>query len=358
MNLQRSVGLGLALLFAPHAAAQSVYIDFAGATPPSSSYAAAAGVAGHWNAMPFPCSNQALVDTQGQATSLVFSASSFGMCPPESIDHPTTTGDDERLLDDWYSGDCFANPTEVTVGPFAPGIYQLFVYPSCVGGSITSFDVTNDTGAMLAGLAAPAQDPFPGTYAGWIVPTAPLYLSAASTTLTMKFTSGFAQGVSGIQLVRMGSFESFCFGDAQLCPCNNPGDPGHGCANLAFTSGALLTATGTSSVSADTLTLNATSMSSLQSWYFQGTATDQAPFGYGIQCLSGTVVRVGMKSVAAGASSNPSGADLPLSIKGGIPAVGATRHYQVAYRQANPPCVPTPISNTNRTNGMTVVWTP
>ncbi len=173
----------------------------------------------------------------------------------------------------------------------------------------------------------------------------------------------------GVQVFRncqtAGGFR-YCFGDGSAdvdsfpvaCPCGNYGVGERGCANLLYDVGAQLTATGTSSVSADSLVLKSSEMSGAQSWYFQATGQDAIPFGRGILCVSGALLRVGQKSVVGGASTNPSGADLPLSVKGAIPPSGGTRYYQVSYRQANPVCTPAPTSNTNRTNGLAIVWTP
>lgn len=157
-----------------------------------------------------------------------------------------------------------------------------------------------------------------------------------------------------------GTAVAYCFGDGTgaTCPCANPGATGHGCANAAFASGALLAASGGASVSADTVVLSASSMSGASSLYFQGTSQGAVPFGYGINCLSGTLVRIGLKGVAGGSSMNPSGVDSPISVKGGVPLSGGTRHYQTVYRQVIPVCVPAPASLTNRTNGLTIVWTP
>ena len=71
-----------------------------------------------------------------------------------------------------------------------------------------------------------------------------------------------------------------------------------------------------------------------------------------------TAIRVGLKPVVGGTSMNPSGVDLPLSLKGGVPPVGGTRFYQTVYRQVMPACAPPPLSLTNRTNGFAIVWTP
>src|ERR1700733_12241194 len=51
---------------------------------------------------------------------------------------------------------------------------------------------------------------------------------------------------------------AICFGDGSgtPCPCANSGSAGHGCANSTNAAGALLSANGNASVSADTLVLS------------------------------------------------------------------------------------------------------
>ncbi len=172
-----------------------------------------------------------------------------------------------------------------------------------------------------------------------------------------------AAGGHGLAVVKScqttGGFR-YCFGDGSgaACPCQNPGVADRGCGNIVFPQGAQLSATGSSRVSDDTLVLKSEGMSGAQSWYFQATGQDAVPFGRGILCIGGALLRVGQKSVVGGSSTNPSGVDLPLSVKGAIPPSGGTRYYQVSYRHANPVCTPAPVSNTNRTNGLAIVWTP
>ncbi len=152
---------------------------------------------------------------------------------------------------------------------------------------------------------------------------------------------------------------AFCFGDASTaaCPCANTGAIGHGCANSSFAVGGILSAAGSASIAADTMTLSGASMSGSLSIYFQGTGTASNLFDDGRSCLSGSLIRVGSKAVVGGVSSNPSGAgDAPLSIKGAIPPSGGTRYYQVAYRDLAPGFCTS--AQTNRTNGMALVWAP
>lgn len=149
---------------------------------------------------------------------------------------------------------------------------------------------------------------------------------------------------------------AYCFGhNAGECPCS-PGAVGHGCPNSIFATGALLAASGVSSVAADTLALNASSMSGFLCLFFQGTGHADEPFGDGKLCLSGTMTRVGSYTAVGGAATNPSGVDLPISVKGNVPASGTTRYYQAVYRNADPTfCT---VHRHNRTNGIAIVWYP
>lgn len=148
----------------------------------------------------------------------------------------------------------------------------------------------------------------------------------------------------------------YCFGHvANACPCG-PGAVGHGCPNSSFASGALLAAAGTTSVSNDTLSLSASSMTGVTCVFLQGIGFADQPLGDARMCLSGTFLRVGQYGLAGGAATNPSGVDLAVSVKGQVPAAGATRYYQATYRSLDLSfCNAQPI---NRTNGVAIVWYP
>jgi len=47
---------------------------------------------------------------------------------------------------------------------------------------------------------------------------------------------------------------------------------------------------------------------------------------------------------------------LLISVRGALPAAGATRYYQVFYRNAAPAFCPP--GTANYTNGVAIVWTP
>jgi hypothetical protein len=152
----------------------------------------------------------------------------------------------------------------------------------------------------------------------------------------------------------------FCAGDgsAGACPCGNVGDTQHGCANSVVGAGGHLIATGTASVSADSLVLVGQDMPNASVLYFQGTAQvgngNGAVFGDGLRCAGGTVSRLAPKLNVAHGSRYPVAGDVPISIKGSVPASGGVRTYQAWYRNVGGPCG----SGWNLTNGVQVTWTP
>ncbi len=150
----------------------------------------------------------------------------------------------------------------------------------------------------------------------------------------------------------------FCFGDGSgvACPCGNSGAPGSGCANSVIAAGAYLGATGTASVSADSVVLTGSGMPNSACLYFQGTTQlAGTAFGDGLRCAGGSVTRLGIKSNAAGTSSYPIGTDFPISVQGAVGAGGGNRTYQAWYRNAASFCT---ASTFNLTNGTAISWTP
>jgi hypothetical protein len=134
-------------------------------------------------------------------------------------------------------------------------------------------------------------------------------------------------------------------------PCGNI-DATAGCANSTL-SGALLAATGTSSVANDDLVLTVTSMPLFQpGLIFMGAAlVGPLPFGDGLRCAGGGLKRLVIKS--AGASGS-------ISHGPGIIAAGAAIlpfsvwHFQTWYRDPLGPC----FSGYNLSNSVSVTFTP
>lgn len=160
-----------------------------------------------------------------------------------------------------------------------------------------------------------------------------------------------------------GGYEASCLGDntASACPCSNFGALGRGCANSAQSSGARLSCLGAAQTNGgDTLLFTLTGVpSGAPTLLFQGTSggTFGGAFGDGILCVGGSIIRMSVKfSDASGAAAWPTGADLPISVAGGVvPAVGGDRTYQAYYRDAASFCTGATF---NLSNGMSVLWLP
>ncbi|MCY2961535.1 MAG: hypothetical protein NTY35_15335 [Planctomycetota bacterium] len=167
-----------------------------------------------------------------------------------------------------------------------------------------------------------------------------------------------AAGIPGVWLLRADCSGSvgaaYCFGDGSgtPCPCANSGASGNGCANSLNPAGARLQAVGSAVVGADTVALLGSGMPNSSALYFQGTTQLAVPFGDGLRCAGGSVVRLATKSNVSGASRYPSPGDPAVSVRGNVPP-GSTRTYQVWYRNPAPFCT---VSTFNLTNGLSLAW--
>jgi hypothetical protein len=157
----------------------------------------------------------------------------------------------------------------------------------------------------------------------------------------------------------------YCFGDGTgaACPCDpgQAGLPGHGCSNSAGTGGRLQAA-GVASVATDLVTLHATGLSpSTTGLFFQGNLQQNgpfgAPFGDGLLCVNQSVKRLGVRSATNGVIMFGHGVlgDPSIAAMGQVPASGATRFYQLWFRDAASFCTPAVF---NLTNGVRIDWTP
>jgi hypothetical protein len=138
---------------------------------------------------------------------------------------------------------------------------------------------------------------------------------------------------------------SYCFPGTSgvlACPCGNAGGPGRGCDNSASTGGALLAASGVSSIAADTLQLvQSGELSTSFSIVLQGSQslTNGRLFGDGVRCTGGVLKRLYSHAASGGAVQAPTGSDVPVHVRSAalgdtIPA-GSQRFYQVYYRDPN-----------------------
>jgi hypothetical protein len=201
----------------------------------------------------------------------------------------------------------------------------------------------------------------------------PSALGAAGVTLTANMrvrvtvNDGGTQGTveaafdafEASKLACSGVADSFCRGDGSQgsCPCDNQGATGRGCSNSVHQIGGGLAASGSRSVSNDTLVLTADEMTGATCVFFQGDASmAPVPVDDGLGCVTGSIVRLASKPIASTVSTYPQAGDLPISVRGALPPSGGTRYYQAFYRNAVGAYCPPATSN--RTNGVAVVWLP
>ncbi len=157
---------------------------------------------------------------------------------------------------------------------------------------------------------------------------------------------------------------AYCFGDPGVdapCPCGNDNDgstPGSGCANGFFSTGARLSGRGRASSITDTLVLVATGLEPNNSGlYFQAEndLTPGSPWGDGLRCAGGGLVRIGVRFSDENGTSDTSGFAQPISARTGNVTAGDTLYYQCWYRSpSGSPCG----SGFNLSNGYSVTWTP
>jgi hypothetical protein len=164
-------------------------------------------------------------------------------------------------------------------------------------------------------------------------------------TLVVDFTPGSASPGT-----------SFCPGDGSgtACPCGNTGGSDEGCANDTG-SGAVLTGSGSNSISSDDLALSATNLTPGPGLFFQGNNAINSgngnPFGDGLRCAGGGVRRLEVRFANSG---NAFTTTTTISIStAGVVYAGDTKRYQYWYRDSGTsPC----NSLFNLSNGYQITW--
>jgi hypothetical protein len=197
----------------------------------------------------------------------------------------------------------------------------------------------------------PVPQPVTGTY------KLVVYDSGLDSGGTYQFTLQFITGCP----TPPPAATPYCTGDGSgfACPCG-PGAAGAGCPN-SFGSGGLLASTGVASVSADTVQLQSSGLPpSTFALYLQGAGAANAGYGYvfgdGLLCVSGSLIRLGARSIAgSGAFGYGVSGDPSISVRGGLSPTGGTRYYQAWYRNPVGFCTP---GTFNLTNGIRIAWVP
>ena len=152
------------------------------------------------------------------------------------------------------------------------------------------------------------------------------------------------------------------------CPCSNPpAGPTRGCNNSSNTGGAVLAASGVTSLAADTLVFTTSGQKpTALSIVLQGRGfvIDGVAFGQGIRCVGGLLKRLYSKSAVGGSITAPDfgAGDLSVSAqsaaKGDVIQPGQPRWYIVYYRDNTVLGGCSPASNFNATQTGQVSWLP
>jgi hypothetical protein len=356
MNIQSTLRSSIALssvallLFSPAASSQSFNIDFGDNVTlgiPSSTYGAASGQAGVWN----DCiGDMPLADLAGNPTGVTIAL--VGVDTPYGFDELCTAGEDEMLLDDiMYTGG--------TTGYFlltglADGSYEVYTYAKAPDSNVFFTDVT------IAGSAEGTLTVGGDFCAGFIhLATHAVHhvdVVGGNAQIDVAVNAEYTS-MNGMQIIQTGGGAvgtAYCFGDAASCPCGNAGSAESGCANGSSV-GAVITSSGSASISADDLVLSSTGLIGNQpGLYFQGNNAVGGgglgiPFGDGLRCAGGGVIRLQVRfaDVNGGSATN-----LSVATKGGCVA-GDVKRYQIWYRDpATTPCG----SQFNLSNGYEITW--
>ncbi len=187
------------------------------------------------------------------------------------------------------------------------------------------------------------------------------------TSLAGNLVAGDTNGLSDVFVRDRGPEPPylFCLGDGSgaACPCGNTGVKGRGCNNSIDTGGASLSATGESSLGADTLSLTSDSViPGVWSILLQGTVRlPPSSFGGGLRCLGGHILRLYGETVGPGSVSAPGPGEPAVSLRSallGFPiATGSTLVYQLYYREVDATFCPTlPGLAWNSSAALAVVW--
>jgi len=187
------------------------------------------------------------------------------------------------------------------------------------------------------------------------------------STLATAATSEVFRGLRFLPGVAGGPI-AFC--DAGLsgvpsCPCANPpSGTGRGCDNSAATGGASISASGSSSLVADTLVFaTADEKATATSILLQGTTSvSGVAFGQGLRCVGGSLKRLYIKSASGGSITAPLPGDASVSAQsatlGDTILAGAHRYYMVYYRDPIVLGGCSALNTFNGTNALDVLWNP
>ena len=183
--------------------------------------------------------------------------------------------------------------------------------------------------------------------------------SGGTTAVGATYTGGFEVDALLLSTVTSGGAlgTPFCEGVGGACPCGNDNDGSlgfAGCANGSSAGGCALSASGSTSLGAADLVLEAEGMVPSQpGLFFQGDNAINGglgnTFGDGLRCAGGGVIRL---QVLFAASDGTASTSIDISGKGGC-AAGDVKRYQLWSRD---PVASICGAAFNLSNGLEVTW--
>jgi hypothetical protein len=207
--------------------------------------------------------------------------------------------------------------------------------------------------AIVAGYPAVNQMQFAGRLQGnsdsgtWVPPSFDgRYVAFMSTaTNLVPWNTNAADQVFIRDRFGGTTFTSLCepgVGGVIACPCSNaPSGPGRGCDNSSATGGAVLSASGGTFLSSDSLVFTTSGeKSTALSMLLQGASLvpSGVVYGQGVRCTTGTFRRLYTKSASGGSITAPNflAGNQQVSVRsqvlGDVILAGQSRWYLVYYR--------------------------
>jgi hypothetical protein len=253
-------------------------------------------------------------------------------------------------------------PTEVRITLIAPASAVGFDVFDAFGGGGEGLHVVWYSGTSALGscdvLAAGPQ--FVG-----VLSSQPIDSILLQSQASMAAGEGF--GLDDIALAGGTPILAFCdpgVGGVIACPCANPPSGAQrGCNNSSATGGASISASGSPSISSDTLHfLTAAERPSATSVVLSGTSSQPGGliFGQGVRCVSGLLKRLYVKTAVGGSISAPAPGDPSVSARHAALAdpvvAGSQRFYMVYYRDPIVLGGCSALSTYNCTNALDLTW--
>jgi len=285
-----SLYLSTLLLSCSLASAQSFNLDVehvnVPTNTPTSTYGAASGQAGPWNALRFnfgglPATN--LTDVTGAATGVVAVSSQSGQ--PNTVAACTGWGAEEFAL---YDGLVGGSSLTLRIQNLLPGSYTVYTYGHDAGPSGTAVTVTPAPGVPVIQLLAGSCPSSPPHTLGetHVISQA---VVGAGQDLRVKVAPALLEtpwAFSGVQII-------FNSGPQPVGTSYCVSVPNSTGLASTISATATLSSPNVASVAANDLTLTAINVPANQNGlFFYGLGQTQAPLGNGFLCVSGTTGRL------------------------------------------------------------------